>query len=201
MAKERGCEERLCAKQQDWSQELQGPGAEAGEEWLWEAQKLRMGLVSLGISGGCEKKKERGNEKKEGEKAGGRRHCLETQGMRHVQGPCGHMTQWPHLVRVPTAGPLALCPGLAGWGCKVPSEGLQTEAKRKKSKGLRSGPEQRGLTSEPLEVWVQSRVQPGNLQPPAPQVGSFVFPCVTKTHMVEPTGTPLPPLSEAPACP
>lgn len=66
------------AKQRHWSWELQSPGV--GRQARGGFGKLRVALVSLGIRGGSEKKKtkERGGcEEKEGEKAGGRQHCLE----------------------------------------------------------------------------------------------------------------------------
>lgn len=73
-----------------------------------------------------------------------------------------------------------------------------TEGSKREEQGLRSGSEYLGLTSEPLEVWASSGVQPGNLQHPLPKPTPLCsrtecFLCVTQTHMVEPTGAPLPP--------
>lgn len=75
---ERGPRERLCANREKLVPGIAGPGGgKAGEGWLWEAQKLRRDLVSLGIRGGSEKKERKtresgGCEGREGEKAGGR---------------------------------------------------------------------------------------------------------------------------------
>lgn len=83
-----------------------------------------------------------------------------------------------------------------------------TEGSRGKSRAaVRSGSECLEERSEALEVWAQSEIRAGASHPPS-QFLCVQRRCrfsVTKTHVAEPTGAPLPSLgelfSEAPVCP
>lgn len=116
-------------------------GGKAGEGWLGEAQKLRMDLVSLGIRGGSEKKKERQGRGEDVRGERERRREVDSTAWKwrgregdetDVRGPRGTAgTRCP-----PPAGPctslIALWSRPDGWTeCRAPTQGAQKEAKEK----------------------------------------------------------------------